>query len=58
MISQPASLVSRSCEPYTHPDWLFFQCAPSGCLMELAQQLVIIMVGKQTINNVQEIVIP
>jgi len=27
-------------------------------LMELAQQLVIIMVGKQTINNVQEIVIP
>jgi len=39
-------------------DWLFFQCAPSGCLMELAQQLVIIMVGKQTINNVQEIVIP
>ncbi|KAL9970223.1 hypothetical protein ACROYT_G022561 [Oculina patagonica] len=34
------------------------ECAPSGCLMELAQQLVIIMVGKQTINNVQEIVIP
>jgi len=26
--------------------------------MELAQQLVIIMVGKQAINNVQEIVIP
>ncbi|KAK2550527.1 Anoctamin-7 [Acropora cervicornis] len=34
------------------------ECAPSGCLMELAQQLVIIMIGKQTINNVQEIVIP
>ncbi|XP_031568344.1 anoctamin-7-like isoform X3 [Actinia tenebrosa] len=34
------------------------ECSPGGCLMELAQQLVIIMVGKQMINNVQEIAIP
>ncbi|XP_028393643.1 anoctamin-7-like isoform X1 [Dendronephthya gigantea] len=34
------------------------ECAPGGCLMELAQQLVIIMIGKQLINNVQEVMIP
>lgn len=34
------------------------QCGPGGCLIELAQQLFIIMVGKQFINNVQEFVIP
>ncbi|KAG9332753.1 hypothetical protein JZ751_014852 [Albula glossodonta] len=33
-------------------------CGPGGCLIELAQQLFIIMVGKQLINNVQEFVIP
>ncbi|XP_011619642.1 anoctamin-7 isoform X1 [Takifugu rubripes] len=33
-------------------------CGPGGCLIELAQQLFIIMVGKQFINNVQEFVIP
>lgn len=34
------------------------QCGPGGCLIELAQQLFIIMVGKQFINNVQEFVVP
>uniref|UniRef100_A0A8D2L385 Anoctamin n=1 Tax=Varanus komodoensis TaxID=61221 RepID=A0A8D2L385_VARKO len=33
-------------------------CAPGGCLIELAQELLIIMVGKQIINNIQEILIP
>uniref|UniRef100_UPI00398F023B anoctamin-7-like n=1 Tax=Pristiophorus japonicus TaxID=55135 RepID=UPI00398F023B len=33
-------------------------CGPGGCLVELAQELLIIMVGKQLINNVQEFVIP
>ncbi|XP_065277392.1 anoctamin-7-like [Emys orbicularis] len=34
------------------------ECGPGGCLIELAQQLFIIMVGKQIISNVQEFVIP
>jgi len=34
------------------------ECQPGGCLFELTFQLVIIMVGKQFINNVQEIGIP
>ena len=34
------------------------QCSNGGCLIELAQQLAVIMVGKQTINNCQEIFIP
>ncbi|KAJ8021915.1 Anoctamin-7 [Holothuria leucospilota] len=33
-------------------------CGSGGCLIELAQQLVIIMVGKQIINNCQELIIP
>ncbi|XP_076365201.1 anoctamin-7-like isoform X1 [Tachypleus tridentatus] len=33
-------------------------CNGSGCLSELAQQLAIIMVGKQIINNAQEILVP
>ncbi|XP_061424139.1 anoctamin-7 isoform X1 [Lethenteron reissneri] len=33
-------------------------CGPGGCLIELAQQLIIIMVGKQVINNIQEFVFP
>ncbi|XP_051515951.1 anoctamin-7-like isoform X2 [Myxocyprinus asiaticus] len=33
-------------------------CGPGGCLIELAEQLCIIMVGKQLISNVQEFVIP
>jgi anoctamin-7 len=33
-------------------------CGNGGCLIELATQLGVIMIGKQTINNVQEIVIP
>ena len=35
-----------------------FQCSNGGCLIELAQQLAVIMVGKQIINNAQEILIP
>ena len=38
--------------------FVFFQCSNGGCLIELAQQLAVIMVGKQIINNAQEIVIP
>uniref|UniRef100_A0A8C4YMA2 Anoctamin n=1 Tax=Gopherus evgoodei TaxID=1825980 RepID=A0A8C4YMA2_9SAUR len=34
------------------------ECGPGGCLIELAQQLFIIMVGKQIISNVQEFIIP
>lgn len=34
------------------------QCSHGGCLIELAQQLAVIMVGKQIINNAQEILIP
>ncbi|XP_067897885.1 anoctamin-7-like isoform X2 [Heterodontus francisci] len=33
-------------------------CGAGGCLIELAQELLVIMVGKQIINNVQEFVIP
>ncbi|KAF6779740.1 hypothetical protein AHF37_00667 [Paragonimus kellicotti] len=33
-------------------------CDNGGCLIELAQQLIVIMVGKQLINNCQEILIP
>lgn len=34
------------------------QCSPGGCFAELAQELLVIMVGKQIINNVQEVAIP
>nr|XP_025036500.1 LOW QUALITY PROTEIN: anoctamin-7 [Pelodiscus sinensis] len=34
------------------------ECGPGGCLIELAQQLFIIMVGKQIVSNIQEFVIP
>lgn len=34
------------------------ECSPGGCLMELAQQLAIIMIGKQVIGNVQEVLVP
>lgn len=34
------------------------QCSPGGCLMELAQQLAVIMIGKQIIGNIQEVVVP
>ena len=34
------------------------QCSNGGCLIELAQQLAVIMIGKQIINNLQEIIIP
>jgi len=33
-------------------------CGNGGCLIELAQQLAVIMIGKQVINNAQEILIP
>lgn len=36
----------------------FIQCGASGCLIELAQELLVIMVGKQVISNVQEFVLP
>lgn len=34
------------------------ECAPGGCLMELCIQLVIIMVGKQAVNAMIEMLIP
>ena len=34
------------------------QCKPSGCLLDLTMQLLIVMVGKQFINNVMEIGVP
>ena len=33
-------------------------CSTQGCFLELAIQLIIIMVGQQVIGNVQEILIP
>ncbi|XP_043849245.1 anoctamin-7 [Dromiciops gliroides] len=33
-------------------------CVNSGCLVELAQEMMVIMVGKQIFNNVLEILIP
>uniref|UniRef100_A0A1W7RAZ4 Anoctamin n=1 Tax=Hadrurus spadix TaxID=141984 RepID=A0A1W7RAZ4_9SCOR len=33
-------------------------CGNSGCFIELALQLAVIMIGKQMINNAQEIIIP
>lgn len=33
-------------------------CGAGGCLIELAQELLVIMVGKQVINNIQEFVTP
>ncbi|KAA0702300.1 Anoctamin-7 Dresden transmembrane protein of the prostate [Triplophysa tibetana] len=33
-------------------------CGSSGCLIELAQELLVIMVGKQLISNVQEFIMP
>lgn len=44
---------------YTH----FFglrneECQNGGCLIELAQQLGVIMIGKQMINNAQELIVP
>ncbi|XP_053736069.1 anoctamin-7 isoform X2 [Synchiropus splendidus] len=34
------------------------ECGAGGCLIQLAQELLVIMVGKQLINNVQEFVVP
>ncbi|KAJ1089456.1 hypothetical protein NDU88_002607 [Pleurodeles waltl] len=33
-------------------------CSSGGCLIELAQELLVIMVGKQLINNIQEFIVP
>lgn len=33
-------------------------CNNGGCLIELAQQMVIIMTGKQIVNNIKEILLP
>uniref|UniRef100_A0A8B9KH71 Anoctamin n=1 Tax=Astyanax mexicanus TaxID=7994 RepID=A0A8B9KH71_ASTMX len=34
------------------------ECAPGGCLIELTTQLVIVMVGKQLVGNIQEALLP
>ena len=34
------------------------ECNTGGCLLELAQQLIVIMIGKQIINNCQEVAVP
>lgn len=36
----------------------YIQCSPGGCLLELSVQLAIIMVGKQAMNTVMEMIIP
>ncbi|CAF5192269.1 unnamed protein product, partial [Rotaria magnacalcarata] len=33
-------------------------CTQGGCLMELAIQLGIIMIGKQALSNIQEVMLP
>uniref|UniRef100_A0A7N8Y7Q8 Anoctamin n=1 Tax=Mastacembelus armatus TaxID=205130 RepID=A0A7N8Y7Q8_9TELE len=33
-------------------------CGAGGCLIELAQEMLVIMVGKQLINNIQEFIVP
>ncbi|KAM6932944.1 anoctamin-7 [Xenentodon cancila] len=33
-------------------------CGAGGCLIELAQELLVIMVGKQLVNNIQEFISP
>jgi hypothetical protein len=38
--------------------FLLSQCGQGGCLMELAVQLGIIMIGKQAATNIQEIMWP
>ena len=41
--------------------WLMLRydmCDPAGCLFELCVQLAIIMVGKQFLNNIVEILFP
>lgn len=45
----PPPQLTRSC---------VLQCPAGGCLSELAQELLVIMVGKQIINNVQEVLVP
>lgn len=37
---------------------MMLQCQNGGCLIELAMQLGVIMIGKQMINNAQELLIP
>jgi hypothetical protein len=34
------------------------QCDPGGCLIELCIQLGVVMVGKQALNNFQELMLP
>ncbi|XP_046423271.1 anoctamin-4-like isoform X1 [Neodiprion fabricii] len=34
------------------------ECGPGGCLLELSIQLIIIMIGKQTLNTILEMVFP
>ncbi|XP_060532347.1 anoctamin-1-like isoform X2 [Cylas formicarius] len=34
------------------------ECNPGGCLMELTMQLAIIMIGKQAVNTILEMIIP
>ena len=38
------------------PDYI--QCDPSGCIVDLTIQLAIILIGKQIVNNVKQIIIP
>lgn len=38
--------------------YIIKKCEPSGCMTELTIQIVIILVGKQLLNNAQEIILP
>ncbi|XP_026049283.1 anoctamin-7 isoform X3 [Astatotilapia calliptera] len=37
---------------------IIIMCGAGGCLIDLAQELLVIMVGKQLINNIQEFISP
>jgi len=55
----PLSKKIKFTEEQAKTCWIcVFQCSAGGCLIELAQQLAVIMIGKQIINNAQEIIVP
>ncbi|XP_058870532.1 anoctamin-7-like [Acipenser ruthenus] len=34
------------------------ECGPGGCLVELTQQLIVIMIGRQILSNITELAVP
>lgn len=59
MPASDSSICTLLCAGYSDlPPLSFPQCSAGGCLIELAQQLAVIMIGKQVVNNAQEILVP